>query len=184
MRSFANLAAKAGTSLCKTRTQRPAQNVSPLLGTSTAFSTHSMSFSLVTMRGKPNTAIGGSSGWTQRLTMPASLAVGITIFEKIFQIFAQLCCLSIPSYFANNAFEKLWVFAHRLWSCRSQSPAFSYCLNQSHVRLCNCFGKLRHLFEFGFGIIFRRIFPVQGCAYRNKQNEFYRKTKFVYRWAV
>ena len=40
---------------------------------------------------------------------------------------------------------------------------------------CNCFGKLRHLFEFGFGIIFRCIFPVQDVHIEISKTNFIEK---------
>ena len=50
------------TLLCNPALSEPAQNVSPLCELSTAWRSQVISFSLVTIRGKPNTWKGGSSG--------------------------------------------------------------------------------------------------------------------------
>ena len=64
----ANFLASSRVSLCSPALSEPAQNVSPLCGLSTAFRNQAMSSSLVTIRGKPSTWKGGSSGCTHIFT--------------------------------------------------------------------------------------------------------------------
>mgnify|MGYP001113129869 CR=1 FL=1 len=59
---LANFFASSQVSLCSPALKEPAQKVSPLCELSTAFKNHSISLSLVTMRGNPRTWNGGSSG--------------------------------------------------------------------------------------------------------------------------